>query len=218
MFLVRADNAWSPSTPPESVSCHVDLRLEKAENRWRTGKRSDAAQRTGTPTSRQQRSENPVKKTSINRNAPMQGIARVGADSTDCACRVGSPMVMVMDWFCGMVCPGGSLTCEVHVEPRATRPAHPPKCPLGATPSPLPYLLRELGMRNLLSRYPPSLSYPPPFPLRPPVGPAGPEPQRAYTGRNPLVRSQPEPLARPRPRPFPTEFVAGMGSLAASMP
>ena len=106
----------------------------------------------------------------------------------------------------------------MHVEPRATRPAHPPKCPLGATPSPLPYLLRELGMRNLLSRYPPSLSYPPPFPLRPPVGPAGPEPQRAYTGRNPLVRSQPEPLARPRPRPFPTEFVAGMGSLAASMP
>ena len=73
-------------------------------------------------------------------------------------------------------------------------------------------------MRNLLSRYPPSLSFPPPFPLRPPVGPAGPEPQRAYTGRNPLVRSQPEPLARPRPRPFPTEFVAGMGSLAASMP
>ena len=97
VFLVRADNAWSPSTPPESVSCHVDLRLEKAENRWRTGKRSDAAQRTGTPTSRQQRSENPVKKTSINRNAPMQGIARVDADSPDYACRVGSPIVMVMD-------------------------------------------------------------------------------------------------------------------------
>ena len=51
VFLVRADNAWSPSTPPESVSCHVDLCLEKTENRWRTGKRSDAAQRTGTPTS-----------------------------------------------------------------------------------------------------------------------------------------------------------------------
>ena len=101
VFLVRADNAWSPSTPPESVSCHVDLRLEKAENRWRTGKRSDAAQRTGTPTSRQQFSENPVEKTSINRNAPMQGIARVGADSPDCACRVGSPMVNVMDWFVG---------------------------------------------------------------------------------------------------------------------
>ena len=66
VFLVRADNAWSPSTPPESVSCHMDLRLEKAENRWRTGKRSDAAQRTGTPTNRQQFSENPVAKTSIN--------------------------------------------------------------------------------------------------------------------------------------------------------
>ena len=101
MFLVRADNAWSPSTPPESVSCHVDLCLEKAENRWRTGKRSDAAERTGTPTSRQQFSENPVETTSINRNAPMQGIARVGADSPDCACRVGSPMVNVMDWFVG---------------------------------------------------------------------------------------------------------------------
>ena len=101
MFLVRADNAWSPSTPPESVSCHVDLCLEKAENRWRTGKRSDAAQRTDTPTSRQQFSENPVEKTSINRNASMQGIARVGADSPDCACRVGSPMVIVMDWFVG---------------------------------------------------------------------------------------------------------------------